>query len=236
MENRFKIAASGLLLAGLAACGLSPSGDVYAKPYDVVYAELAATPIPLQVIRAMPNATPHVVRNPGTIQWRFAGSNGDVATFVATLTKVDEGHTRVTLTVIAGKAIDPAASPLLASPFMVNITRLGMTEQVAAELEDRPFNKLAYGSRLSTYMNTHPGDMIGFGNSLKDMMNDVATQANGYPSPGARNYGVPSYRARHPDEPLMPGEPGYNPVPDTLDPRLTHYEATHPETDLSAYR
>ena len=234
MERRASLCA--LLLGGLAGCGLFPSDDVYAKPYDMVYAELAATSIPHQLSSALPGATPRVVRNPGMIVWHFANLDGDVATFTATIARVDDHHTRVTVEAKPGKAMDPQVGRLLGSPTMVGVTRVAMEEQVAAELDDRPFDKLAYGTRLTAYMNAHPQDMIGTGNAIRDTMNDVAMQANGYPSKGARNY-RPSLSDQL--NGAVDNSAAYSsakPVADTLDPQRTTYESTHPATDLSAYR
>lgn len=74
---------------------------------------------------------------------------------------------------------------------------------------------------------THRADRLGIGFDLKEKLNDVATRANGYPSPGSRNYRAPlSERMERDDEAHV------DPAPDPRPPG----DPTRPTTDLSAYR
>ena len=74
---------------------------------------------------------------------------------------------------------------------------------------------------------THRTDGLGVGFDLKQKLNDVATRANGYPSPGSRNYRAPQGERMEGDD-----EAHVDPAPDPRPPG----DPTRPTTDLSAYR
>ena len=72
MKMMVGIAGAAVLIGGgVQVSGVLKSGEIYAKPYDVAYAELAATPIPPMITGMFPGA-PRMVRNPGSIEWRRA--------------------------------------------------------------------------------------------------------------------------------------------------------------------
>ena len=252
MKIPFAIAGVAALVAGgVHVSGVLRSGEIYAKPYDVAYAELAATPIPPMITGMFPGTAPRVVRNAGSIIWHFGDTANGRATFTAFLSSEDSGHTRVSVDVKIDKSDDKIAGPYLNSAMMLNIGRQAMAEQVAAELQDRPFDKLRYGQRLSVYMAAHPDDLKAYGETIQGTMNDIATQVNGYPTQGARNYRQPlsetlggfgQASAQMNGKVIRDAESWSSPSSSAarteppVDPAITRYESTHPATDLSAYR
>lgn len=238
MRICLNIAAGGLLVGVVGGCSMLDTGNVYAKPLDVAYAELAATPIPPMIASAFPGSSPRIVRRPASIEWHFGHEAHDRATFTAFLSSEDVGHTRVAVDVQVDKGKDTIDGPYFTSPLMLNILREAMAEQVSAELEDRSFDKLRYGNRLSAYMTTHPEDVKAYGETVRKTMNDVATQVNGYPKnlpkdPAAllRSLDTSGDIARAINEENAKAtvagyaHPNANPVPG----------ATAPTTDLSKY-
>lgn len=242
--------ATALVAGGVQISGVLKPGAVYAKPYDVAYAELAATPIPPMVADMIPGSTPRVIRNAGSIVWQFGDTADRGATFTAYLSKEDAGHTRVSVIVEVAKSDDKIAGPYLNSAFILNIGKQAMAEQVAAELEDRAFDKVKYGTRLAAYMTSHPQDLTAYGETIRNTMNDVATQVNGYPT-----------KAGNAHQPLSDTLAGFGqasaqmdaktirdaqnwssssdsapPSDPPVDSAQVRYDSTHPATDLSAYR
>ncbi len=250
MKAMFAIAGAAALVAGgVHVSGVLKSGEIYAKPFAVAYAELAATPLPPMITGMFPGA-PRIVRKPGSIEWHFGEAGHDGATFTAFVASEDSGHSRVSIKVDIDKRDDKIAGPYLNSPLMLNIGRQAMAEQVAAELEDRPFSQLRYGQRLSAYMAAHPGDLQAYGETIRGTMNDVATQVNGYPSKAVPNRqslgdtlaGFGQASAQMDAETIRDAQSwssGSSSSADTgtpIDPAQTRVESTRPATDLSTYR
>jgi len=197
------------------------TGNLYAKPVAVAYAELAATPIPPMIASAFPGTAASVVRKGDSIEWHFASAEGDVLVFTAFLASEDPQHTRITVDARPGPALD-RQNRLLANPFMVTTARLAMAEQVAAELEDRAFDKRRFGHLLSTYFATHPAELGQYAETLHQLMIDVGNQANGMTGPRP-----PGERQTYGGDGSGSPDPSYAPP--------TPREATAPTTDLSRY-
>lgn len=110
------------------------------------------------------------------IEWHFMTQGNDWAVFTATLSPTDATHTRVKIDFRTGEAMDPQSSRLIATPYMSNMARLAMSEQVAAELGDRPFNRMRFGQLMAGYQAANPQAMQQLGGALGDMMNETAEQ------------------------------------------------------------
>lgn len=250
MKLPFAIAGVAALVAGgVHVSGVMKSGEIYAKPYDVAYAELAATPIPPMIAGMFPDA-PRIVRKPGSIEWQFGDPANNRATFTAFLSSEDSGHTRVSIDVKIDKSDDKIAGPYLNSALILNIGRQAMAEQVAAELQDRAFDKLRYGQRLAAYMTAHPEDLKAYGETLQGTMNDIATQVNGYPTKAGNAHqsmsdtlgGFGEASAQMDAKTIRDAESwssksSYQQSPqEPIDPARARADSTHAATDLSAYR
>jgi len=172
----YPIGGAGLLAAAAIATGVLTAGEVYPKPFDKVYAELSAMPLPTGASAAAGNGDVSVRHLDHSIEWHFMQQGQDWAVFTATLSPTDATHTRVKVDFRTGEAMDPQSSRLIATPYMSNMARLAMAEQVAAELGDRPFNRLRFGQLMAGYQAANPQAMEQLGGALSEMMNETAEQ------------------------------------------------------------
>lgn len=185
MRLFYPIGGAGLLTAGAIATGVLTAGEVYPKPFDKVYAELSAMPLPAGASSAAGNGDVSIRHLDHSIEWHFMQHGNDWAVFTATLSPTDATHTRVKVDFRTGEAMDPQSSRLIATPYMSNMARLAMAEQVAAELGDRPFNTMRFGQLMAGYQAANPQAMQQLGGALGDMMNDTAEQVRLNASPMA---------------------------------------------------
>ena len=109
---------------------------------------------------------------------------------------------------------------LAAAALIASVTGCGQSRSNAVDA--KPHAAVASGDPA-----THRADRLGIGFDLKEKLNDVAMQANGYPSPGSRNYRPPRSERMDGDD-----EAHVDPAPDPRPPG----DPTRPTTDLSAYR
>jgi hypothetical protein len=163
-----------LLLGGLGASGVLASGEVYAKPFNVAYAELSSTVVPPAAYSMLGGSDCEVRRTANKIEWHFVRGGEDLAVFTAKLSPEDATHTRVKVDFEVGSAMDEQSGKLIATPFMTNSAKLAMAEQVSAELEDRPFNRLRFGKLLAEHYQANPAELQGYGKAVRQIMIDNA--------------------------------------------------------------
>ena len=224
--------AAAALLASLTGCSQPRSDEVYAKSLAQAAAELAATPIPLDVGNAFSGAATTVARTGNIIKWHF-GRPGHGALVTATLIAEDSTHIRVK---VDSKLEDPdsVSSLYLSTPYVGGMVRAAMTEQITAELRDRELDKAGYNQQLSAYIAAHPEEAQKFGTSLKAnfdsvdrrMKEDMASEAADAARQAAASASAPTAL-----------ESSHDAASDaSIGNGAPKSEATRPATDLSAYR
>lgn len=163
------MAGAGVVAGGLHVSGVLETGQVYAKPFDQAYAELASMPMPPTMRQAAGAGDVEVRRTVSSIEWHIRRKDADLYVFTANLSAPDAYHTRVKVNFAVGDALDDQSRRLIGSDYMTSTARLAMTEQLAAELEDRSFDINRFGQKLAVHAQGHPEEMRAFGNEIREM-------------------------------------------------------------------
>lgn len=170
---------SGMLLGGLYAGDALTPGQIYDKPFAQVYSELAATPVPLELVTAMSGSdstTVDVHRTPDTIGWHFMISGNEVAVFTVRLNAHNVGRTRVTVSYAPGAHISPEIERLTSAALARSLAEIVMSDQVEAELEDRPLDRGATLHKLARHAADHPEQVREYGQEVGNLIGDIANQ------------------------------------------------------------
>jgi hypothetical protein len=203
-------------VGGLYATDALTRGEVYDLPFEQVYSELAAMPLPgevTQVSSAGAGETVEVRRDPDAIHWIFLAGGEQTGRFTAQLSREGAQRTRVIVDFEAGPALTPELAPLSESKLMRKLAAAALAEQVDSRLERRPFEASGFMTRAAEHLQNNPQDLEDYGASIRETMVGLSEQiranSEGLPPSGS----VPTY------QPQPVGKP--NP------------DATRPSLDLS---
>ena len=176
MKFLYAIAGVGAVAGGVHYSGVLDRGEVYNKPYSVVYAELVSMPIPPQVESIGGADKVRVTEATDQIEWHFRNSRGEIAVFSAHLSKEDARHTRVRVDFKTGDGLDEQSGRLLSTELIRSTARSAMAEQLDARLSGRPYNNQHMAQILGEHLRDHPEEMKQYGDSLGQMFKDTAAQ------------------------------------------------------------
>lgn len=223
------LGAAALLIGGVVLARKSEPSDVYAKTVPQALAELAATPIPRELDNAF-SGTPTVVRMASSIIWHL-GREGEGAIVTATLTAADATHTKVTLDSRLERP-DTVSSLSLSTPYVGGLVRASMGEQIAAELEDRAFDRGRYDKRLAAYIADHPEEAQQFGDALKANFHEADRRMK----EGMAAEAADAARAAAAPPPVPPSTSQMAQDAPSLGDPAAPTPGAAPTTDLSAYQ
>ena len=176
---------SGLLGGGLYASDALTPGEVYDKSFDKAYDELSTMKmLPLlgetaaYDVKRPAIATITSTRTPDTIQWTIAVGPTKVGTFTARLSAIGGSRTRVLLSIRPAATESSVMRANEADAMVVELTRVVMTEQVDARLEDRAPDSRAIAIAMARHITADEGNLRTFGEGVEGAMNGVAIHLN----------------------------------------------------------
>ncbi|HUQ14399.1 MAG TPA: hypothetical protein VM055_09005 [Novosphingobium sp.] len=140
----------------------APDAPTYAVPLREARLLLHATELPEGVYGTMPSASPAMAMSDGTLVWKLRVGSDEVLRYTATLTPVDDGHTRVALALTAppdGKLAARTRAGLDSHPQIRTFYLAALAEQVAATLEKRPYRYEAIMPAMGVAMMSSMGEM-----------------------------------------------------------------------------
>ena len=170
------IAGIGAVAGGVHYSGVLDRGEVYAKPYSVVYAELVSMPLPNEVESFAGADEVRMTQAPDQIEWHFRDDRGEIAVFSAHLSQEDTRHTRVKVDFKTGDGLDESSGRLLSTDLLRSTARSAMAEQLDARLSGRPYDSQHMGQILGEHLRDHPEEMKQYGESLDQIFKDTAAQ------------------------------------------------------------
>jgi len=171
---------SGMLLGGLYAGDALTPGQIYDKPFAQAYSELAAMPVPVELVTAMSGSdstTVDVHCTPDAIGWHFMISGHEVSVFTARLNAHDASRTRVRVSYAPGADISPEIERLTSTALARSLAEIVMSDQVEAELEDRPLDRGATLHKLARHVSDHPEQVRQYGQEVGNIIKDFGNQA-----------------------------------------------------------
>ena len=183
MKALIGISAMGMLGGGLYAADAFTPGTIYEKPFDQAYDDLSTMKILPFIGQIAPYGVKHpdgapirMMRTSDSISWTIAVGQSDIGTFIARLAPVAGGsRTRVLLLAQPAKTETNAAKANAADELIVELTRLVMTEQVDARLEDRAVDSRAIALAMVSYIATDEGNLRATGDGVQEAMKGVAS-------------------------------------------------------------
>lgn len=191
MKILLGVSGSGVLLGGLYAGGAFTPGQVYDVPIAQAYSELATMPLPPMLAQATGGSDAVKVdtrRLPGSIEWHFRVGDEEVSLFTARLTAEGPRRTRIRISYEPGKPLSPEIGRLTSTRLMRDLAEITMSEQVDAQLENRPFDQSEAMHAMAVHITEHPEIMQEYGHAVNGMFKEVNRQAadaaHGAPSPG----------------------------------------------------
>lgn len=176
MKFLYAIAGVGAVAGGVHYSSVLDRGEVYDKPYSVVYAELVSMPIPTEVDSFAGADEVKVTEAPDQIEWHFRDNHGEIAVFSAHLTREDARHTRVKVDFKTGEGLDEQSGRLLSTELIRSTARSAMAEQLDARLSGRPYDNQHMAQILGEHLRDHPEEMKQYGDSLGQIFKDTAAQ------------------------------------------------------------
>ena len=195
MKIQLALAASGLTLGGLYAGGAFKTGELYDLPVAQVRSELAAMPLPREVLRAAGASDQIPVKmdfGDEWISWSFKGSEGAMSSFTARFRQEAEGKTRVWLHHSVQAADRGMVSRLTSTRFMRGYATASFEEQVDARLDGRSFDYSKAMQVFARRSTEDPEQVRELGLAVRDMYVEAGERAaeaahgtgNSYPTDG----------------------------------------------------
>ena len=190
MKILIGVGGSGMLLGSLYATDALTAGQVYDVPLEQAYSELSSMPLPETLVRSTGGAEPASVaveRSPRAIDWRFQVAGQEVAVFTASLSPEGADRTRVRIAYTAAEPPSPELGQLTSTALVRDLARIAMTEQVSAELEDRPVDRDRIVDALARHAAAHPEQVHEFSRGAGQMVAGLRGQIyeNSKDLPGA---------------------------------------------------
>jgi hypothetical protein len=162
-----------MLLGGLYASDALSAGQVYDVPLEQAYSELSSMPLPDPLISPVSRgdaASVAVRRSPRSIDWHFQIAGQDVAVFTATLSSEGADRTRVRIAYTPAEPPSPELGQLTSTALVRDLARIAMTEQVSAELENRPVDRDKIVDALARHAAAHPDQIREFSRGAGEMV------------------------------------------------------------------
>lgn len=181
MKVLLGVGGSGMLLGGLYASDALTSGHVYDIPLAQAYGELSTMPVPGVFMQAATGTgAPEVSirRSAQAIDWQFQVHGQSVATFTARLSPEGPDRTRVRVEYTLGEPLSPELRHLTSATLVRELARIAMTEQVEAQLEDRPVDQDRIADALARHAAAHPEQVQDFEHAMGDMVMGLHRQVN----------------------------------------------------------
>lgn len=169
------MAGAGVVAGGVHYSGVLDRGEVYDKPYSVVYAELVSMPVP-PAAESVIGGEVSMTQAPDQIAWHFRNKQGEIAVFTARLTREDDRHTRVKIGFDVGDALDDSSSALISTDLIRSTARSAMTEQIDARLSGRAYDNRRMAEVLGEHLRDHPEELKQYGESISRMYDGIAEQ------------------------------------------------------------
>jgi hypothetical protein len=170
-----------MLLGGLYASDALTSGQVYDVPLAQAYSELSTMPVPRVFMQAATGSGAPAIsirRSAQAIDWQFKVRGQVVATFTAHLSAVGPDRTRVRIEYARGEPLSPELRHLSSASLVRELARLAMTEQVEAQLEDRPVDQDRIADALARHAAAHPEQIQEFERAMGEMVLGLHRQVN----------------------------------------------------------
>lgn len=192
------MAGAGVVAGGVHYSGVLDRGEVYDKPYSVVYAELVSMPVPPEA-ESIVGGEVRMTQAPDQIAWHFRSKQGEIAVFTAQLTREDNRHTRVKAGFDVGDTLDDGSDALISTDLIRSTARSAMAEQLDARLSGRAYDNRRMAEVLGEHLRDHPEELKQYGESVGKIFNDVSAQMkaeNGtFSHQSAPGYGSPPPQA-----------------------------------------
>lgn len=174
MKFLYAMAGIGAVAGGVHYSGVLDRGEVYAKPYSVVYAELVSMPLPTEVESFAGADEVRMTQAPDQIEWHFRDDRGEIAVFSAHLSKENARHTRVKVDFKTGDGLDESSGRLLSTELIRSTARSAMAEQLDARLSGRAYDSQHMAQILGEHLRDHPEEMKQYGENLDQIFKEAA--------------------------------------------------------------